>query len=157
MSRQQLVDLFRSFGSMPALLPIGGEHIWGNSSWAADGLHAAPFLSVHAPTVENATATCPSTSGDDDTNDDGVGDSSLFDAARGERRERHAHVALLPLSDPMDDPVPTLSRPTRSLQPDHPRRSPGASSVSVCVMCACRCTVRSALTSGAVLCVDMQP
>ena len=31
-----MLELFRSFGSMPALLPIGGKPVWGNGTLAPD-------------------------------------------------------------------------------------------------------------------------
>ena len=46
-SREQLVELFRSFGSMASLLPVGGTAVWGNSTWSPEVKIGAPFITLH--------------------------------------------------------------------------------------------------------------
>ena len=36
MSRARRAQLFRTWGSVLALLPVGGPKVWGNGSWAPD-------------------------------------------------------------------------------------------------------------------------
>ena len=35
-TRAQRVELFRSWGASSALLPVGGNEVWGNQTWAPD-------------------------------------------------------------------------------------------------------------------------
>ena len=35
-TRLDFLAIFRSWGSMPMLMPVGGERIWGNATYAPD-------------------------------------------------------------------------------------------------------------------------
>jgi phospholipid:diacylglycerol acyltransferase len=42
LSRQQVMDLFRSWGSIPLMFPKGGERVWGNKTFSRDG--GSPYI-----------------------------------------------------------------------------------------------------------------
>ena len=48
-SRHDFAGIFRSWGSMAMLMPVGGEGIWGNGSHAPDGHHLGHMLTFTRP------------------------------------------------------------------------------------------------------------
>ena len=48
-SRHDFAGIFRSWGSMAMLMPVGGEGMWGNGSHAPDGNHLGHMLTFTPP------------------------------------------------------------------------------------------------------------
>lgn len=62
--------LFRTFGSMPALLPVGGERVWGSATSSPEGSVGTPFVTLHRSVAVPSVSAQSSGAGDGATDDD---------------------------------------------------------------------------------------
>ena len=109
-SKADFVGLFRSWGSFPMLLPVGGERIWGNATWAPDASSAPrslvplgnllQFEKVGHPNVAKVRVQAPSETPEDldaDGNDAGAAKAEVeaaVDAEAGAEVEAEAGVEV---------------------------------------------------------------